>query len=240
MFTGPPVIYGINPKTTDANPQHQIGSLGVTSDRRVFRYAQNAGTQIAAGKLVVAPDITTNHEDIAVNTFSIGDRTLSLTLGATAITGNEYEGGFVMIIDDTGEGHYHKIKSAPATSASGTATITLYDPIEVAASADTTVTLYRNKFRDVVISDGTQADLPVGVTPVVIPADEYFWAQTKGACTILVDTNDTIAGQPITIGATDNGAVETHNAATEVVVGYQPVGANSDAGEHGVYELMLD
>lgn len=240
MFTGVPVVYGIDPKHTESTPQHQLGTMGVTSDGRTYRYAQNAGTELAAGKLCIAPDITTNHEDIAVNTFAIGDTNITVTLGATAITGNEYNEGFVAIVDGTGEGHFHKIKNAPATDASGDCVIELYDPIEVAAVAATTVTLYRNKFRDVLVSDGTQADLPVGVPNVVVAADYYCWLQTGGPCTILVDANDTTAGQPITIGDGTTGAVETHDAATEVIVGMQPAGVNSDVGEYGVYELTLD
>ena len=241
MLTGIPIIYGLNPKVTQTTPEHQLGVMGVSSDGRVFRYSQAASTEIAAGKLCVMADITTNHEDLVVNTFGIGDKTLDITLGGTAVVGNEYQEGFVMVIDQIGEGHYHKMKSAPAQSnTTGVFVPTLYDPIEVAAEASTTVTIIRNKYRDVVISDGTQADLPIGVTPIVVPTDAFFWAQTKGLCTILVDTNNTVAGQLITIGANGSGAVETHNAATEVIVGVQPVGANSDVGEHGLYELTLD
>jgi len=240
MLNGIPVIYGIDPQSTEAVSQHQIGSLGVDATGRLYRYTQNASTELAVGILTVAADIETQHEDLAVNTAAAGDTSLDVTLGSTAITGNEYQNGYVMVIDAAGQGAVYTIKSAPAAALSTVVTIQLVEPIVIAFEAATTVTLVRNKFRDVVISDGTQADLPVGVTPVLVPADEFFWAQTGGYSCILVDTNDTVAGQPITIGASVNGAVETHNAATEVVVGMQPTGANSDAAESGVYILTLD
>ena len=241
MFTGVPIIYGLNPKSTQTTAQHALGTMGVTSDGRMFRYAQNAGVEIGAGLLCVAADITTNHEDMELNTYAVGDKTLDITLGGTAVVGNEYQEGFVMVVDSAGEGHYHKMKSAPAQSnTTGTFTPILYDPIEVAADANTTVTIVRNKYRDVVVSDRTLADLPVGVCPIVIPVDAYFWVQKKGYCTILVDSNNTTAGQPITIGDNGSGAVELHDAATEVIVGHQPVGANSDAGEYGIYILNLE
>ena len=237
---GVPVIYGIDPQSTEATASHQLGSVGHDGTGRTYRYSQAAGTLVAVGKLCIAADITTNHEDLAVNTAAAGDTSLDVTLGGTAITGNEYMEGYVVVTDATGEGAVYTIKSAPATALNSTVTITLYEPIVVAFAAATTVTLVRNKYRDLLISDGTQADLPVGVTPVEVPADEFFWAQTGGFASILVDTNDTTAGQPITIGDADNGSVETHNAATETIVGIQPAGVGADAGEHGQFWLTLD
>ena len=240
-LSGLPVIYGIDPKSTETVPQHQLGSLGFTADGRKFRYTNAAGTAIAVGKLCIAVDITTNHEDLAVNTASVGDRTLDITLGGTAVAAGEYEEGFVIVTDGTAEGEVYAIKAAPAqSSGSGTFTPTLEEPIRVAFEAATTVTLVRNKYRDVIISNGTQADLPVGVTPTAVGADDFFWAQTGGWACILVDTSDTVVGQPITIGDNDNGAVTTHNAATEVLVGMQPAGVGADAGEHGAFWLTLD
>jgi len=239
---GVPAIYGINPYSTDTRtvPEHNLGALGFTDDGRTYRYSQAAGTALVTANLQVAADIETQHEDLAVNTFAVGDKTITVTLGSTAITGNEYQEGFVNVIDQLGEGIMYGIKSAPATALSTDVIILLDHPIVVAAEATTTVTLVRNKYRDIVISDTTQADLPVGVTQVAWSANEFGFLQTGGFASILVDSNDTVAGQPITIGGAVNGAVETHNAATEVTVGMQPVGANSDAGEHGAYILTLD
>lgn len=239
-LTGTPIIYGISPHNAGAEQMHPLGSRGVTNDGRIYRYVQNASTAIVPGKLCVAPDITTNHEDRAVNTFAIGDRSITVTLGSTAITGNEYEEGLVNITDDTGEGIMYKIRSCPPTDSGGTVTILLAEPIVIAAVDNTTVTLYRNKYRDIIVSDGTQADLPVGVPNITIAIDNYGWVQTGGPCSILVDSNDTTAGSPITIGANADGAVETRNANTEVIVGTQPVGNNAVAGEYGIYELRLD
>ena len=240
MFSGAPVIYGINPHVDSTEQKHPVGTIGVTNDGRTYRYAQAAGTALDPGTLCVAPDITTNHEDLAVNTFAVGDRSINVTLGATAITGNEYQEGFVNITDGKGEGIMYKIKSCPATASEGTVTVYLEEPIRVAAVAATTVTLYRNKFRDVVVADGTQADLPVGVPNVEIAANAYGWLQTGGPCSILVDANDTTVGAPVTIGDGTSGAVESRDAATEVYVGNQPAGVGADVGEYGVFELTLD
>lgn len=240
-LTGTPVIYGIVPHEDSTDQKHPLGSKGVTDDGRTYRYSQAAGTALAPGKLVVAPDITTNHEGIAVNKFAIGDRTITVSLAGTGISSNEYDEGFVFIIDDAGQGIMYAIKNIPdSDSGSEDIVITLAEPIRVAAVDNTTVTLYRNKYRDVVVSDTNQVDLPVGVPNVTITGDSYGWLQTGGPCSILVDSNDTTPGEQITNGNSDAGAVETRNTVAEPVVGIQPIGDNSDVGEYGIYELLLD
>lgn len=240
LLTGLPQIFGIKPHESSTEQKHPLGTKGVTSDGRTYRYAQAAGTALGPGLLAVAPDITADHEDLVVNTFAVGDKTITVTLASTAIVGNEYEEGFVNVTDAAGQGIMYRVKNVPTADASASVIIVLEEPIVVAAEAATTVTLYRNKFRDIVVSNGTQADLPVGVPNVTIAVDSYGWVQTGGPCSILVDSNDTTAGGPITIGDNGSGAVETLNAATEVLVGTQPVGANADTGEYGIYELQLD
>ena len=241
QLEGIPQVYGIHPHEDSSDQKHPLGTIGYAADGRKYRYAQAAGTALTAGNLGVAPDISTNHEDLAVNTFSVGDFRITVTLGGTAITGNEYDEGFVSVIDETGQGIMYKIANIPTSSAgSEDIIITLAEPIRVAAAAATTVTLYRNKYRDVVESDTNQTDLVVGVPNVEIAIDFYGWLQVGGPCSILVDSNDTTAGQPITNGNAVAGAVETRNAATEQYLGMQPVGNNSDAGEYGIYELAID
>lgn len=233
-------IFGSDTRTAGATQLHKLGQLGATADGRRYRYTENGATALVAGQLCVAADITANHEDLVVNTAAIGDKTLTVTLGNTAIVANDYDGGYVNVLDDNGQGVVYLIDSAPVTAGNGTVIIELHEPIVVAFEANTTVTLIRNSYKEVVVSDNTQADLPVGVPNFAIPINEFGWLQTGGTCSILVDTNDTTAGQPITIGAAVNGAVETHNAATEVIVGRQPAGTNGAAAEYGIYDLTID
>lgn len=239
-MTGAPVIYGIIPHKDSTEQKHPVGTMGITNDGRTYRYAQAAGTALEPGQLCIAPDIEAQHEDRDVNTFAVGDKSITVSIGSTAITGNEYQEGFVNITDATGQGIMYKIKSCPATAINSDVIIELEEPIVVVAEANTTVTLYRNKHRDVVVSDGTQADLPVGVPNVEIAANAFGWLQIGGPCSILVDSNDTTAGTPITVGDGTSGAVETHNAATEVYVGIQPAGTGADTGEYGIFELALN
>lgn len=237
---GLPLIYGIHPHEVSTDQKHQLGSKGISADGRVYRYAQNGDTEIGPGLLCVAPDITALHEDLAVNTFAVGDTSITVTVGATAIVAGEYEEGFVNITDDTGQGIMYAIANCPATAGTADIVVRLSEPIRVGAIAGTTVTLMRNKYRDLRVSDVNQTDMPVGVMNVTLPIDYYGWLQVKGPCSILVDSNDTTAGSYITNGDTEAGAVETRNATAEPIVGIQPIGNNADPGEYGSYELMLD
>lgn len=237
-----PVIYGIHPHKTSTEQKHPLGSLGLMNDGRAYRYCQNAGSSgLNPGQLSVAPDVTANHEDRDVNSFLVGDRSITIAIGATAITGNEYQEGFVNITDETGQGIMYKIKNIPTSSGSETITVDLEEPIRVTAVAATTATLYRNKYRDVVISDGTLTDVPVGVPNVTISTDDYGWLQVGGPCSVLNDASTTVvAGQPVTIGQATNGAVEVIAAATEPTVGICPAGAVGATGEYVVVELTIN
>lgn len=238
---GNPGIFGIDPYSQSSTPVHQLGAKGISPDGRIFRYAKASSTGIAVGKLCIAADITANHEDLAFATAgAIGDKSVSITVGATAVAANEYDGGTLHIIDDTGEGHTFLIEKHGASDGSEAVTFYIKPGLEVATTTSTTVTLARNKNMNVLISDGTLTDVPVGVTPIAVTASYYFWIQTGGPATCLVDANDTTAGSPITIGDTNTGAVETRDGAGEPIVGIQPAGAGADVGEHGVFFLTLD
>ncbi|KKN59581.1 hypothetical protein LCGC14_0540440 [marine sediment metagenome] len=241
FLTGVPVAYGIKPHEDSTTQLHPLGTLGFTNDGRIYRYAQAASTALDPGKLTVAADIETNHEDRDVNTFAIGDTVITVSLGGTAVTANEYDEGFLNITDATGQGIAYSIKAHQVSSAgSEDITVTLNDPIVIAAEAATTATLVRNKYRDIVVSDTTQTDLPTGVPNVTIASDAFGWVQTGGLCSILVDSNDTEVGTPVTIGAGTNGGVEGLDAIAEPAVGVQPAGVGADVGEYGVFELTLD
>ena len=244
MLSGNPQIFGINTYEQSSTPLHQLGTKGITADGRIFRYTQAAGTGIATGKLCVAPRITTNHEDIAFATAGVvGDKSISITLGATAVTANEYDEGYVVIVDDTGEGHTHEIvRHGVSASGSEAITIDLKTPLVAATTTSTTVTLVRNNHRDVIIAvGGTQTDIPVGVTPIAVTADYYFWAQTGGWASLLSSgTNTCTAGEPATIGEATDGSVSGRDSVAEPLVGIAGTTVNATSGEHNAYFLMMD
>lgn len=236
-------VYGIKPTEVSEAPLHQLGTKGYSADGRIFRYGQAAGTEIATGVLCVSPAITANHEDIAFQAAgAVGDKVVTITLGATAVTGNEYEEGYLLIVDDAGEGYTHLIERAPATASAGDIELRITPGLQVATTTSTTVTLVRNPYRDVVIATGgTQTSIPVGVSPRVMTADNYGWFQTGGWATVLMSgTNTPTAGEPVTIGEATNGSVSGRDAVAEPLVGIAQETTNPASGEHNGVFLTLD
>jgi hypothetical protein len=242
------------PKTTDLiteqdvwsiseTPKFQLGAIAKTVDGRVYRYAKNGGTALAAGKLTVAGAgflAQDNHADIAVNTAVKGDESVTVTLGATAATADEYAGGYLVVNDDTGEGISYKISGHAAADSAASLVVNLEDPIQVAFAANTTVTLTKNKYSEVVIATGgTQTDVPTGVPNVAVTASYYCWLQTGGVCAVLQSgTNTPTKGEPVTIGEATNGTVSGRDAIAEPLVGIGLDTATS--GEYNPVYLKLD
>lgn len=220
MFSGLPTIFGIKPSEVSSTPKHQLGTKGISSDGRIFRYAKNSSTEIATARLCIMPDVTDDHENIVFQTAGvIGDNQAKITVATTSIVANEYVGGYMVINDGTGQGYCHLITGHGAGD--GTITFDIKPTLQIATETTTTVQLIRNPFYGVLISDGTHDDTPVGVTPRVITASYYFWLQTGGVCSCLMDaTVSPVVGQPVTIGDVTSGAVEVISAVTEPIVGH--------------------
>lgn len=224
--------------TTSAIPRAKLGDKVHTADGRVYRYSKNAGTALDAGKLTVASTLVANHTNIAVESAAdVGATQITVTLGATAATANQYSEGYVVVNDAAGEGIAYKIADHGAAASAGDLVINLEDPIRVALTTSSEVALTKNIYDSVVISAADQADLAVGVPNVAVAADEYFWAQTGGTCAVLADEAVT-AGQSVTIGSSTAGSVEAADLVGEQVVGVS-ISALVDA-EYRPVRLTMD
>lgn len=243
-LSGYPTIFGIDPYSTDTIPSHQVGVKGVAADGRIYRYGKVGASDIATGKLCISPSVVSNHEDIAfASAGAIGDTVVSITLGATAVTANQYDGGYLLIVDDTGEGYTHLIEAHGTSSAGSEAiNITITPGLQVATTTSTTVTLVPNQLSGVVIAaGGTQTSIPVGVTPIAMSASTYGWLQTGGWSTVLQSgTNTPTAGEPVTIGEATNGSVSGRDAVAEPLVGIAQETTNPVSGEHNGVYLLID
>lgn len=223
---------------TSSVARAKLGEKVQTADGRVYRYAKNAGTALAAGKLCVAATPVANHTNIAVAAAAdVGATSITVTLGATAAAANLYAEGFVVVNDAAGEGIAYKIKDHGAGASAGDMVINLEDPIVVALTTSSEVSLVKNTYDSVVISATDQADLAVGIPNVAVAADEFFWLQTGGTCSALADEAIT-AGLSLTIGTSVAGAVEAAD-----LVGEQVIGVATDAAvdtEYRRIELRID
>ena len=228
-----------------ATAKHEVGTVRRLNDGRTYVYAKNgsASVALAAGKLCVAATVVANHVNQVVgDAAAIGDTTISVDIGATALTENQYAGGYLAVNDATGEGHMYKVGGHPAADASDTSiSIAILDEVRVALVADTSeYSLHRHPYDSVAISATDQADMPVGIPPFEIPASYYFWLQTGGPINALADATIAV-GKSLTIGTGTAGAVQAIvlTEATPNTGGDQPViGVALQAGVDTEYRMI--
>lgn len=168
------------------------------SDGREFVIVQNGTVALTAGKLIQSAPIVANHQNIAVAAYSpasstVPYTTVTVTLGATAATVNQYAGGFVVVNDNAGEGQTLKIASHPAADASANLVLTLEDTAVTALTTASEVCLLPNPYVGVVINPTTATNTPIGVTVSAIAAsvasttNVFGFIQTKGPVSALAD-----------------------------------------------------
>lgn len=216
MFTQRLSLTNQDARKVSSSQLHTLGSIAETADGRVYRYTKAGASNLVAANLQVNADLDSNVTNKAVTAASaIGSYSASFTAGASQ-TLDAYKDGFLTVNDATGEG----VTYAVSGNSSGTAvTVSLKSPITVALVASTSeVTLKKNTWDSVVISATDQADQPVGVSNTAVTAAYYFWAQTRGECSVLADEAVT-KGQMLTIGTGVAGAVEAIDLIGEPLVG---------------------
>ena len=207
-FTGESQIFNIDPKAIEASPSTSLGTKGVTPDGRIFRYAKAGASGITAGKLQLGPARKTNHDNVAVAAAAaINETKVTVTLGATAATANEYAGGYLVLSDATGEGTTYVIKSHPAADASASLELTLEEPLIEALTTSSEACLVHNRFNAVVEGTVQAGGIVAGVPLVDVTATYYCWLQTFGVAAVLADESGTV-NRAVTVGSSVSGAVE--------------------------------
>lgn len=167
------------------------------SDGREFVLVMNGTVALTPGVLVQSAPITAAHQNIAVtaytptSTTNTAQTTVTVTLGADAVTANEYAGGFVVVNDNVGQGQTLKIASHPAAAISASLVITLEDTAVTALTTASEVCLIPNPYTSVVINPTTATNTPIGVTLYAIDASTasttnvFGLIQTKGPSSVL-------------------------------------------------------
>lgn len=234
-------------ETSNAARAGNLGDYKDTPDGKRFRLISNGtGAALAPGKLVSPCNPVANHSDCAVaSAAAIGATSVTITLGATAATKNQYAGGDLLIRDDAGEANLYEIESHEAADASASLVVYLKAAagIRTALTTSTTVSLRYNKFQAVQVSPADAADSVIGVvvkadsiTVSTASATYYGWAQTRGPCMVL-NNGGTTVGELAVPGAVA-GSVKTGAAATDKVVG-EVMESGTDT-EYSLVDLRLE
>lgn len=201
--------------STVTTPLHPVGSSAALPDGREYVYVCNRNAAIATGKLCKFNEVSTNYDLCVIPTqtagsLALGSTVLDVTLaGSSTIAANQFAGDFLNIDDDAGEGTLYKILGNTAVAA-GTAITLQIEPLRVAITTSTTVTLV-NYAQDVQIADNNQTQKVAGVTQFGVGAGSttpvYFWLQNKGLCSVLMNGTPAV-GTPLVPSATTAGAVD--------------------------------
>lgn len=195
---------------------HKLGERAVTPDGRAFRYCKAGATALVPGKLQQAAAEATNHQNLVPVAAAIGATSVTVALGATAATANQYAEGWIMVGLTPGQGYMYKISSHPAADASANLVLTLEDPIRVALTTSSRVDLVANPYSAVIVNPTTASSAPIGAAVTAVTAAQYGWIQVAGASCLLADGTVTVGTAVVASNATA-GAVEALTGVQAVI-----------------------
>jgi len=233
----PPQVYLTQKavRTVKLTKEYALGTRGMTTDGRVYRYAL-AGEALsigiplnsaAQGGLCAAglSAIVNDTEDLTSTSSQI---VLSTTNSTWTAVANEYTDGFLVVEASThtdAAGQMVRIKSNTAGSTSTTnspySTTVVFDAesrLEKGLDTGPTVQCVYNPYFDVIEMDGGSTMLPlVGVPNCTVVDNGYFWAQTWGVCPVLNDGTVVLGNLVVGSTGTDQGlqAITTITTTTD-------------------------
>jgi len=211
--------------------RYTLGQQAQTLDGRKFRFAYNGATLLVPGDVLQAPAPITNHilQTPAVAGV-VGAASLSVTLGATAASVNQYQDGVLAIELGTGFGFAYPLK-AHGTVASATATgstIAFKQGVQLQVAVPTTansVSFIFSPYGGVVQSPTTLTAQPVGVATAAIPASgtpyatpQFGWIQTGGLAAVTT-IGTVVIGSNVMVPTTTAGGCAPVAAGTTPVIG---------------------
>jgi hypothetical protein len=198
----------------------ELGTRVAFADGRVFRYAKAGAVNLSPGKFVKAGGIVAQTNVTVTSAAAVGSYNVTLTTSSAITTAEE---GFLQINDEAGEGIQYKIKSCAANTTTATSTdIELYDPIATALTTSSQATVLYNPYEQAEIASAV-TDLLLGVPPIVVTAEYYFWAQTWGVANVYSEGTPA-AGTMVQVSINSNPAgVTTCAADTTLQVGFMLV-----------------
>lgn len=219
QFTSDPMVIAGGIRTDSSTQQMPLGTKVSTTDGREFRYCKAGATALVAGKVYDGPANVANHTNIACAAAAAGATSITVTLGATAATANQYAGGVIVINDVDGQGFTYTIKSHPAADASASLVLTLDDdePVVTALTTSSQATLVPNQYNGVIIHAATETGVPVGVAHTQITAGQYGFIQTRGPVSMLINATTAIGQSVAASDTTSDGGGEIGDGILPVI-----------------------
>lgn len=163
----------------------ELGERKVVGDR-VFRYARANGT-IGAGD--VCQGFVDNRINVTAGASDPAGGFIFTWYAATTQAANLWAEGYLISQSGTAAnlGYTYRVKSHAAASGTNVA-LTLYDPLVKVPNTADKWSIFSNAYAKVTECTAGTAP-PVGVCPIAVTTNDYFWLQTWGPCGV-----KTIAG----------------------------------------------
>lgn len=230
--------------------KHPLGTVAITKDGRVYRYASAGAADLVAGNIIQSAAPIANHLALTAAAEAIGAGLaadpITVTPGATGGAAGLYGEGTLNIDTTPGNGYNYRISGHAAITASVAFSLYL-DPDELIAVALTTSSrygLHHNPFKTCIVAATTVTAAVVGCAAAPITAntvsENYGWLQSRGPASVLINGTPGV-GIGVVSGATTAGSVDVAAVAAEINV--RIIGRMMQVGVSGknnsVY-LMLD
>ena len=215
---------------------HPLGTRGEDVFGRTWRYCLVGGTSLVVGNAIQAAAQAADHQDRTPVAAAIGDTSLDISLGSTAITADDYKDGIAVIDTTPGIGYSYPIAAHPL-AASGAASF-IFNlargwPVQIALTTTSRVSLYANPYSRVIQSPVTTlTNVLVGVAEYILVNAQYGWIGTGGPFGTLIQGTPDV-GEMVGGPASAAGAVNDYAAGAEC-----PVGHMMDTGQDAKVEAV--
>jgi hypothetical protein len=207
-----------------------LGQLAQTLDGRKFRFVYNAAVLLVPGDVLQASAPITNHIlQTATTAGKVGDTTVVMTLGATAMWQNQYQDGVLSIELGTGFGFAYPLGAhVNFLSSSTTAAVPFKRGVTLQVAVPTTansISFISSPYNQVIQSPTTLTAQPVGVAVSAIPASgtapatpQFGWIQVGGLASVTT-IGTVVIGSNVMVPTTTAGGCAPNAADTTPVIG---------------------
>lgn len=251
-------------KTQSAVKKFPLGTRGITSDGRVFRYALNGATALSAARLIMRAAVdnaefsTGNYISTAMGTITSTWSSLDIycTWDATSTFGlDKFADGYMVTSGTTGPGQMVRLKgntTGVGATASQVVTLKLKEDSRLSASITTAqeISLFLNPYKGTLVNLGTTGgkSCVLGIAPMAVTANYYYWLQTWGPA-VAIGIAAPALGQPLKqdvttsnsgyINTWQHGSTEGTSADWPQIIGYCLAAGNAAALEATLINLMI-
>lgn len=231
-----------------SDQKYMLGCELKMNDGRKFRYSKNGAVTLTAALVNQSAVGTANWQNEAQTNgsiWSVGDTEVTAVLSSTA-TKDQFVDGYLTVEDGTGEGQMYIIKGNEAGTANATSgydvKIYLADVggIRVATATTSEITVTLNKYSGTLVAATNPTGVLTGVNLVAVPANYYYWAQTKGPAPVVVDGTDTIVvGDGVMVSESVAGTCALIDAAADDHI-FGAVMRAAATGETALIDLSIE